>query len=304
MSDDDKHSTQHWDDLSPVELPLLIEKEQASIQHLKVTQDDLLESLGKHQTVNEDETFAIIPLSYNTYPYLSLSFPAHNKLVSVGLIPHRPYHKIVNLCSSMWNMALAKYILGSKTASNWVQNRDILLHFQDNSNACWLESQCYSVGFSVPMDLLHFQASSPFMPLQILFFHPMVVLWSVSFPFDKGGTSILLHHKELLDSLDTTGSALLPPFSPIGAALNVVVEVGQNLNNLVWAMPIALQLTGAILSSRCHKEHDLCAEGKAGAADLPVVEELAMGTSLMDLFYNTGSCHFQPLYHVMAAIPN
>ncbi|KAL6046893.1 hypothetical protein QOT17_021956 [Balamuthia mandrillaris] len=49
MSNDNKCNTQHWDDLSPVELHFLIEKEQAFILHLKVTQDELLESLGKHQ---------------------------------------------------------------------------------------------------------------------------------------------------------------------------------------------------------------------------------------------------------------
>ncbi|KAL6042080.1 hypothetical protein QOT17_024616 [Balamuthia mandrillaris] len=58
MSDDDKCDAQRWDDLSPAELRLLIEKEQASIIHLKVTRDELLESLGKHQPVNEDEIFA------------------------------------------------------------------------------------------------------------------------------------------------------------------------------------------------------------------------------------------------------
>ncbi|KAL6047893.1 Chromo domain-containing protein [Balamuthia mandrillaris] len=58
MSDDNKRSTQHWDDLSPAELRLLIKKEQASIQHLKVTGDELLESLHNHQTINKDETFA------------------------------------------------------------------------------------------------------------------------------------------------------------------------------------------------------------------------------------------------------
>ncbi|KAL6044288.1 hypothetical protein QOT17_005377 [Balamuthia mandrillaris] len=57
MSDDDKCDTQRWDDLSPAELCLLIEKEQASILHLKVTQDEPLNSLGKHQPVNEDEIF-------------------------------------------------------------------------------------------------------------------------------------------------------------------------------------------------------------------------------------------------------
>ncbi|KAL6046016.1 hypothetical protein QOT17_022451 [Balamuthia mandrillaris] len=136
----------------------------------------------------------------------------------------------------------------------------------------------------------------------------MVVPWSVSFPFNKGGAFILLLDKELQDSLNATGSALLPPFT-----LDVVVEVGQNLNNLVWVTSTVLQLTGVFLSSWCRKKHDLCAEGKAGATDSPVIEELAMSTSLMDLFCNMGSCScwlnptsrikdFQPLYHVMAAI--
>ncbi|KAL6052041.1 hypothetical protein QOT17_018828 [Balamuthia mandrillaris] len=58
MSNDHKCNAQCWDDLSPAELHLLIKKEQASILHLKVTWDELLESLGKHQLVNKDEIFA------------------------------------------------------------------------------------------------------------------------------------------------------------------------------------------------------------------------------------------------------
>ncbi|KAL6057329.1 hypothetical protein QOT17_015576 [Balamuthia mandrillaris] len=47
MSDNNKHSAQHWDESSPVELRLLIEKEQASIQLLTATQE-LLKSLQQH----------------------------------------------------------------------------------------------------------------------------------------------------------------------------------------------------------------------------------------------------------------
>ncbi|KAL6062761.1 hypothetical protein QOT17_012037 [Balamuthia mandrillaris] len=57
MSNDDKRSAQLLDDLFPAELRSLIEKEQASIEHLKATRDKLLEPLGKHQTTNEEELF-------------------------------------------------------------------------------------------------------------------------------------------------------------------------------------------------------------------------------------------------------
>ncbi|KAL6058455.1 hypothetical protein QOT17_014850 [Balamuthia mandrillaris] len=60
MSNNDKHGAQCWDDLSPAELCLLIEKEPASIKYLKVTQNKLLKSLGKHQMVNKNETFAYL----------------------------------------------------------------------------------------------------------------------------------------------------------------------------------------------------------------------------------------------------
>ncbi|KAL6050250.1 hypothetical protein QOT17_019924 [Balamuthia mandrillaris] len=40
MRDDNKCNAQHWDDLSPAELRLLIKKEQASIQHLKTVHED------------------------------------------------------------------------------------------------------------------------------------------------------------------------------------------------------------------------------------------------------------------------
>ncbi|KAL6062451.1 hypothetical protein QOT17_012238 [Balamuthia mandrillaris] len=55
---DNKHGAQRWDNLSPAKLCLLIKKEQASIQHLKVTWDELLEPLCNHQPINKDETFA------------------------------------------------------------------------------------------------------------------------------------------------------------------------------------------------------------------------------------------------------
>ncbi|KAL6058821.1 hypothetical protein QOT17_014618 [Balamuthia mandrillaris] len=75
MSDDDKCNAQCWDDLSPAELRLLIEKEQASIQHLKVTRNELLESLGKHQMVNKDEIFVqkLLNSSLSTLTSPSLS---------------------------------------------------------------------------------------------------------------------------------------------------------------------------------------------------------------------------------------
>ncbi|KAL6044337.1 hypothetical protein QOT17_023399 [Balamuthia mandrillaris] len=155
----------------------------------------------------------------------------------------------------------------------------------------------------------------------------MVVLQSVSFPFDEDfppSTRWCFHpspRQRVTRFFGHNRKCLITTFLPvifmkqlqmvemnnlaiisIDTALDVVVEVRQNLNNLVWATPTALQLMGAFLSSWHHKKHDLCDEGKADAADLPVVEELATGASLMDLFCNMGSCSIQPLYDVMAAI--
>ncbi|KAL6051015.1 hypothetical protein QOT17_019478 [Balamuthia mandrillaris] len=167
------------------ELRLLIEKEQASIQYLKVTQDELLESLGKHQMVNEDETFAhLMTIKQELYSteqciqeldhtlqqleqkdpqYLSKQldslklqtsnisflieavdvllkctnesiFECYESIIANIItcmdkqfdILTWESREIVNLCLSMWNMALTKYTQGSKTASNWVQNNIVI----------------------------------------------------------------------------------------------------------------------------------------------------------------------------------
>ncbi|KAL6066923.1 hypothetical protein QOT17_009284 [Balamuthia mandrillaris] len=58
MSNNNELSAQCWDRSSPVELHLLIEKEQASIQLLTASWDKLLKSLYIHQTINEDKIFS------------------------------------------------------------------------------------------------------------------------------------------------------------------------------------------------------------------------------------------------------
>ncbi|KAL6057288.1 hypothetical protein QOT17_015610 [Balamuthia mandrillaris] len=54
MSDNNKHGTQHWDNLSPAELCLLIEKEQASIRTPQVNEDETF----NHLTATKQELYS------------------------------------------------------------------------------------------------------------------------------------------------------------------------------------------------------------------------------------------------------